>query len=225
MHSTPTSLMPISERHALSLKGDCKSAGKGTAATPASMLALGAWAGNKRCAPRILTHRCGGMAPVMGVLEWKDAGTAGRRGDTRRGCFPLCQWPVRMHWTSPASWLMRSWGLIGWVKGRTEIGNITVRVCCRSSNQEDWEDEALYRETGMASCSQVQIIMRNFSHPNTRWRGNTAGTTNPGGSWNALMIIPFSKWNGTGWVRLWAAFFSGSCACPWQQGWHFKVGL
>lgn len=77
--------MPIPERDALSLKGDCKSAGEGIPATLDSMLALGAWAVNKRCAPRILSQRCGGMAPMMGVLEWEDTGSLGRTGEGRQG--------------------------------------------------------------------------------------------------------------------------------------------
>lgn len=71
--------MSIPERDALSLKGDCKSAGKEIPATLARMLALEAWAVNKRCAPRTLSDRCGGMAPMMGVLEWKDTDSSGRR--------------------------------------------------------------------------------------------------------------------------------------------------
>ena len=36
-------------------------------------------------------------------------------------------------------------------------------------------DEALYKQIGVASCSQALVLMGDFSHPNISWRNNTAG--------------------------------------------------
>ncbi|PKU30860.1 dtw domain-containing protein 2 [Limosa lapponica baueri] len=61
------------------------------------------------------------------------------------------------------------------IKGRAGTGDITVEVCYRLPDQDDWVDEALYRKIGAASCSQTLLLMGDFNHPNICWRDNTAG--------------------------------------------------
>lgn len=36
-------------------------------------------------------------------------------------------------------------------------------------------DEVLQRQVGTTSCSEVLVLLRDFSHLDTFWRGNTAG--------------------------------------------------
>ena len=61
------------------------------------------------------------------------------------------------------------------IKGRAGTGDITVGVFYGPPDQEDWVDEALYRQMGAASHSQVQILTGDFNHPDICWRVNTAG--------------------------------------------------
>ncbi|GAB0187348.1 hypothetical protein GRJ2_001200100 [Grus japonensis] len=61
------------------------------------------------------------------------------------------------------------------IKGRAGTGDTIVGVCYRPPDQEDGVNEALYRQTGAASCSQVLVLMGDFNHPNICWRDNTAG--------------------------------------------------
>ncbi|GAB0185700.1 hypothetical protein GRJ2_001035300 [Grus japonensis] len=61
------------------------------------------------------------------------------------------------------------------IKGRAGTGDTIVVVCYRPPNQEDQADEALYRQVGAASHSQALVLIGDFKHPNTCWRGNTAG--------------------------------------------------
>jgi len=61
------------------------------------------------------------------------------------------------------------------IKGRAGTGDITVGVCYRTFNQEDREDEAVYRQIGTASHSQALVLIRDFNHPNIFWRDKIAG--------------------------------------------------
>ncbi|GAB0199653.1 lysine-specific histone demethylase 1A [Grus japonensis] len=61
------------------------------------------------------------------------------------------------------------------LKGSAGTGNIIAGVCYRPPDQGDRADEALYRQIGVASCSQALVLMGEFSHPDICWRGNTAG--------------------------------------------------
>ncbi|GAB0187326.1 hypothetical protein GRJ2_001197900 [Grus japonensis] len=61
------------------------------------------------------------------------------------------------------------------IKGRAGTGSTIAGVCYRPPNQKDRADEALYRQIGAASCSQVLVLMGDFNHPNICWRDNTAG--------------------------------------------------
>ena len=63
-----------------------------------------------------------------------------------------------------------------WVKTERKVGaDVIVQVCYRPSNQEDGADEALFRQVGATSRSQVQVLVGDFNHPNICWRDNTAG--------------------------------------------------
>ena len=59
------------------------------------------------------------------------------------------------------------------IKGRAGTGDIILGVCYRPPNQEDQEDEALYRQIGAASCSIAPVPMEDFNHPNICWQDNT----------------------------------------------------
>ena len=61
------------------------------------------------------------------------------------------------------------------IKGRTGTGDIIVGVCYRPPNQDDQEDEALYRQNGAALCSEVPVVLGDFNHPDICWRDNTTG--------------------------------------------------
>ena len=63
------------------------------------------------------------------------------------------------------------------IKGRAGAGtgDIIVGICYRPPDQEDHADDALYRQTGAASCSQALVLMGDFNHHNICWRENTAG--------------------------------------------------
>ena len=61
------------------------------------------------------------------------------------------------------------------IKGRAGTRDIIVEVCYRPADQEDREDEALYRQIGAASHSQALVLMGDFNHPDICWRDNTAG--------------------------------------------------
>ncbi|GAB0205823.1 hypothetical protein GRJ2_003047900 [Grus japonensis] len=65
------------------------------------------------------------------------------------------------------------------IKGSTGTGDIIAGVCYRPPAQGDRVDEALYRQIGAASHSQALATQQ--------------GTSNPGSSWNALMITSSSK--------------------------------
>jgi len=58
-----------------------------------------------------------------------------------------------------------------WVRitGRAATSDIVVGVCYRPPDQEDQVDEALYRQTGAASCSQALVFMGDFNHPTVCW--------------------------------------------------------
>ncbi|GAB0188002.1 hypothetical protein GRJ2_001265500 [Grus japonensis] len=60
------------------------------------------------------------------------------------------------------------------IKGRAGAGDIIAGVCYRPPDQGDQADEALYRQTGAASCSQALVLMGDFNHPDICWRDNTA---------------------------------------------------
>jgi len=61
------------------------------------------------------------------------------------------------------------------IKERTGQGDFIVHVCYMPSDQEEVVDEALYRQTGAASCSQALVVMEDFIHSSVCWRDNTAG--------------------------------------------------
>ncbi|PKU27650.1 glycerol kinase [Limosa lapponica baueri] len=61
------------------------------------------------------------------------------------------------------------------ITGNMGAGDVTVGVCYRTPDQGDREDEALYRQIGVASHSQALVLMGYFNHPNICWRDNTAG--------------------------------------------------
>lgn len=60
------------------------------------------------------------------------------------------------------------------MKERAGTGNITVGVCYKPPNQEDQVDGAFYRQIGVASCSQVLVLIEVFNHHRICWRDNTA---------------------------------------------------
>ncbi|GAB0176173.1 calcium-independent phospholipase A2-gamma [Grus japonensis] len=60
------------------------------------------------------------------------------------------------------------------IKGRAGAGDIIAGVCYRPPDQGDRADEALYRQTGAASCSQALVLMGDFNHPDICWRDNAA---------------------------------------------------
>ncbi|GAB0182896.1 hypothetical protein GRJ2_000754900 [Grus japonensis] len=120
----------------------------------------------------LASRRHGGMAPMTGMLEWKDTGCSGRksRGDKKAvhdqlKCMGLHlgmdEEPIKTLWVN--------------IKERSGTGDIIVEVYYRPPNQEDQADEALYRQIGTASHSQDLVLMEDFSHPDTCWRDNTAG--------------------------------------------------
>ncbi|GAB0206692.1 hypothetical protein GRJ2_003134800 [Grus japonensis] len=61
-----------------------------------------------------------------------------------------------------------------WVRIKGRAGDIIVGVCYRPPDQGDQADEALYRQIGAASCSQVLVLMGDFNHPDICWRDNAA---------------------------------------------------
>jgi len=61
------------------------------------------------------------------------------------------------------------------IKGRAGTGDIMVGVCYRPPDQEEWVDEALYRQIGAASHSQTLVLTRDFKHPDICWTDNTGG--------------------------------------------------
>jgi len=58
------------------------------------------------------------------------------------------------------------------VKGKGATGDIAVVACSRPPNQEDQADEALYRQIGVASCSQALVLVGDLD---ICWRDKTAG--------------------------------------------------
>ncbi|GAB0185519.1 hypothetical protein GRJ2_001017200 [Grus japonensis] len=60
------------------------------------------------------------------------------------------------------------------IKGSTGAGDIIAEVCYRPPDQGDRADEALYRQTGAASCSQALVLMGDSNHPDICWRDNAA---------------------------------------------------
>lgn len=65
-------------------------------------------------------------------------------------------------------------------------------VWYRPPNQEDREDETLYRQIGAALCSKALVLKGGFNHHDICWRDDTVGHK-PEGSWNMLMTAFFSK--------------------------------
>ncbi|KAM6092638.1 uncharacterized protein LJ206_005604 [Theristicus caerulescens] len=115
----------------------------------------------------LASWRCGGVAFMTRVLEWKDTGSLGRtgRGDKEGGvtlyvndqleCMELC---LGMDKELAKSLWVR-------IKGRAGTDDITVGVCYRPPEQEDRANEALYRWIGAASHSQALVLMGDFNHP------------------------------------------------------------
>ncbi|GAB0180661.1 mitochondrial enolase superfamily member 1 [Grus japonensis] len=60
------------------------------------------------------------------------------------------------------------------IKGSAGAGDIIPGVCYRPPDQGDRADEGLYRQIGVASCSQALVLMGDFSHPDICWRDNAA---------------------------------------------------
>lgn len=61
------------------------------------------------------------------------------------------------------------------IKGKARESDIIVRVCCRPPDQEDQVDQALYKQIGEASCSQVLLLLADLKHPGVCWKDHTAG--------------------------------------------------
>lgn len=63
-----------------------------------------------------------------------------------------------------------------WVRisEQTKVDNIVVGVCYRPHNQEE-VDEVFFRQPAEVSCLQALVFLRQFNHPDTCWRYNTAG--------------------------------------------------
>jgi len=66
------------------------------------------------------------------------------------------------------------------IKDRAGTGDIVVRVCYRPPGQEYRADEALWRQTGAASCSQSLVLVGDLNHPDICWWDNTAGNKQSG---------------------------------------------
>jgi len=80
------------------------------------------------------------------------------------------------------------------IKGKAGTGNIIVGVCYRPPEQEDRANEALYRQQiGVASRSEDLVLMGDLITPISVGGSTQQGISNPGGTWNALMISSFSK--------------------------------
>ncbi|GAB0183760.1 hypothetical protein GRJ2_000841300 [Grus japonensis] len=113
------------------------------------------------------------MAPVAGVLEWKETGSLGRTGRGHEEVYTNDQLEcMELHLgmdEEPTKSLQVR------IKGRAGTGDIIVGICYRPPKQEDRADEALYRQTGAASCSQALVLMGDLHHPNICWRDNTVG--------------------------------------------------
>ncbi|GAB0205343.1 hypothetical protein GRJ2_002999900 [Grus japonensis] len=115
------------------------------------------------------------MAPMTGMLEWKDTGSLGRTG---RGDEEEC---VALYVNDQLESMELCLGMDEephdnlWVriKGRAGSGYIIVEVCYRPPDQEDQADEASYTQIGVASHSQALVLMGDFSHPDICWKDNT----------------------------------------------------
>lgn len=60
-------------------------------------------------------------------------------------------------------------------KVKAETRGITVGVCYRPLDQEEQENETLYRQTGASSPSQTQVLLEDFNPPSICCTDNTAG--------------------------------------------------
>jgi len=63
------------------------------------------------------------------------------------------------------------------IKGQPDMGDITVGVYYRPSDQEEEVDEAFYRQLQAASQSQALVLMGDFNHPDISWEDHTARHT------------------------------------------------
>jgi len=72
-------------------------------------------------------------------------------------------------------------------------GDTVVEVCSRPPDQEDQTDEALYRQTGEASHSQVLNLGGTSTTAISVGVTTQQDISNPGGSWRALKVTHFSK--------------------------------
>ncbi|GAB0205517.1 hypothetical protein GRJ2_003017300 [Grus japonensis] len=117
------------------------------------------------------------MAPMTGVLGWKDTGSLGRTGraDEERACV-LCVNDqldcMELHLGMDEELTENLWVRI---KGSAGTRDIIVGICHRPFDEGDRVDEALYRQIGAASCSQALVLMEDFKHPDICWRDNTVG--------------------------------------------------
>lgn len=93
----------------------------------------------------------------------------------RSGCLSSCQWhdgvqklclgmdegPTESLWVR--------------IKKRAGTGDITVWVCYRLPDQQDQEDEAIYRQRRAASHWEALVLMGDSKHPDICCRNSTAG--------------------------------------------------
>ncbi|GAB0208424.1 mitochondrial enolase superfamily member 1 [Grus japonensis] len=117
-------------------------------------------------------QRCGGIAPMTGVLGRKGTGSLGRTGRAEEDLYVNDQLEcMELHLGMDEEPTESLWVRI---KGSAGAGDIIVGVCYRPPDQGDRADEALYRQIGAASCSQALVLMGKFNHPDICWRDNTA---------------------------------------------------
>lgn len=74
------------------------------------------------------------------------------------------------------------------IRKQTSTGDVTG-VCQRPPDQEEEVDEAFFRQFEKTLQSQALVLMGGFNHPNTCWKGTTAGASNPDDFQNVLKTI------------------------------------
>ncbi|GAB0203861.1 thrombospondin-4 [Grus japonensis] len=122
-------------------------------------------------------QRCGGIAPVTGVLGWKGTGSSGRTGRADEEGVGIALYIsdqlecMELHLGMDEDPTESLWVRI---KGSAGAGDIIAGVCYRPPDQGDRADEALYRQIGAASRSQALVLMGDLNHPDICWRDNAA---------------------------------------------------
>ena len=82
-----------------------------------------------------------------------------------------------------------------WVstKEKTGKGDIVVGVCYKPPDQEEPADETLYRRQEQPHIHRPWSSRGTSTTPISVGGTTQQGISNPGGSWNVLMITSFSK--------------------------------